>query len=483
MSRILAVALSSCLLFSVAQEATAQVRGGLVSQSAALRNGLTRAWFGHVEMDRTRDRVAHVQLFGNTLYVQTEGSVVQAMDAETGEVRWARQIGKRGHFSRPLAATDDYVAVVNGGNLFMVDAVTGRPRWNERLKGAALTGAGISRDRVYVGLVNGLIYSYFLRDHAGSRPWTHDANGRVSGGLLTSSAGVSWGTNRGYTYLNEVRDRDARFTYKVDGGVSAAMTYRKPYYMVGTDKGYAYAIDENSEEALEIFTHSLPVSRPVVAVKNSAYVFALNSGMFKTLIETGEEQWWFPQGRDFIAASEKKIYVADRLGRTHVLDAKSGGVIATLSTEQLDIKMANYATDRIYVGTRDGLIQCLHEIDQKEPLLHSPELADDTDDKKKQPGDKKPEDEDPFDKPPKDEDPFKVDEDPFKVKDKDKGDKDDDPFGGGGDPFGGDGGKDDGGDPFGGGGDDPFKGGGDDPFKAGGDDPFKAGGGGGDPFQ
>ena len=480
MLRSISLALCICTLVSTDRPAAAQTtKSGLIPEQVALRNGLVRKWWLQVEMDRTRDKITHVQLIGDTLFVQTELSVVQAINAETGDVRWVRQIGKRGHFSHPLAATDDYVAVVNGANLFMVDAQTGKARWNIKLEGAALSGPGLSRERVYVPLVKGLVYSYQLRDHLGARPWTHDANGRIFGNLLTCEKGVSWGTGRGFAYLNEPRKPDDWFINKLSGGVTANLTYRKPYYLVGTSNGYAYAVEENSEEHVEIFTHSAPISRPVVAMNGFAYVFPLNSGMFKTSIETGEEQWWAPQAREFIAASDKKVYVADRLGRTHVLDNKTGGTIAVFNSQRMSVKMANFSTDRLYVGTKEGLIQCLHEIGQKEPLRY--DLRTEKKDSKK-PGDKDKE-EDPFAKKDKDkdDDPFKVDEDedPFKVDDK-KDDKDEDPFGAGGDDKGGD--KDD--DPFGAGGDDkdPFGAGGDDPFKADEDDPFKAGGG-DDPFK
>lgn len=238
MLRIISLALCCCTLLSTDRPAMAQAtRTGLIPEQLALRHGLVRKWWLQVEMDRTRDKISNVQLIGDTLYVQTELSVVQAIDAETGDVRWVRQIGKRGHFSYPLAATDDYVAVVNGSNLFMVDAQSGKARWNIKLEGAALSGPGLSRDRVFVPLVKGLIYSYQLRDHLGSRPSTHDANGRIFGKLLTSEKGVSWGTERGYVYLNEPRSPDDWFMDKLSGGVTANITYRKPYYLVGTSNG------------------------------------------------------------------------------------------------------------------------------------------------------------------------------------------------------------------------------------------------------
>ena len=53
----------------------------------------------------------------------------------------------------------------------------------------------------------------------------------------------------------------------------------------------------------------------------------------------------------------------------------SGAIIATLPTEELDLLFLNKQTDRIYIGTKRGLVQCLREPRNEFPLLHQDEAA------------------------------------------------------------------------------------------------------------
>ena len=137
----------------------------------------------------------------------------------------------------------------------------------------------------------------------------------------------------------------------------------------------------------------------------------------------------------FISASKTKLYSVDRIGRLHILDITTGGTLGTIPTERLNVRLTNTLTDRIYLGTEDGLIQCLHEIALKEPIRHD-EPKKTKEKKKKKAGEEgEEEDEDPFgedgeEKPEQGEDGG----DPFAEEGKgDKGGKDEE--GGAGDPF------------------------------------------------
>jgi hypothetical protein len=53
-----------------------------------------------------------------------------------------------------------------------------------------------------------------------------------------------------------------------------------------------------------------------------------------------------------------------------VLDANTGSRLDVLPTEALPVKLINNQTDRIYLATETGLIQCLHETELTQPLQH-----------------------------------------------------------------------------------------------------------------
>jgi hypothetical protein len=197
----------------------------------------------------------------------------------------------------------------------------------------------------------------------------------------------------------------------------------------------------------------------------------------------------------FVSASQDKIYCISDAGELLVVDQETGGRIGAIPARGFDLEFINWRTDRLYLGTKFGVIQCLHDVEQEWPLVHvaGESLTDEPPpDVVQGPGEVAaggaPPDEDPF-AGAGEADPFAgggaAEEDPFAG----GGGMEEDPFGGGGgaeeDPFGGGGGAEE--DPFGGGGggaeEDPFGGGGgagdggadEDPFGGGGaaeEDPF-----------
>jgi hypothetical protein len=193
------------------------------------------------------------------------------------------------------------------------------------------------------------------------------------------------------------------------------------------------------------------------------YVVTDDGTMYQISASEGKEQWQVDGIREFLSASEHRLYCRNRARRVAILEAKTGSKIGAIPTEDLDLAFANTATDRIFIGTAQGVVQCLRETQQRWPLIHLGGLEEESEEqaaKKAQPA--APASGTPEGGPPADLDPFGA---------------------GGSDPFGG--GATGGDDPFGGGssgtgGDDPFGGGG-----AGGDDPFGGSGAGAaseDPF-
>ena len=60
----------------------------------------------------------------------------------------------------------------------------------------------------------------------------------------------------------------------------------------------------------------------------------------------------------------------DRANRLIVLNKDNGSRIATFATEELDLTFTNLHSDRIFIGTRRGRLQCVHELANYWPQLH-----------------------------------------------------------------------------------------------------------------
>jgi hypothetical protein len=64
------------------------------------------------------------------------------------------------------------------------------------------------------------------------------------------------------------------------------------------------------------------------------------------------------------------VYAADARGQLLILDAAKGTRLATLPLAESTVPLVNQQTDRIYLASESGLIQCLHEIALTEPLRY-----------------------------------------------------------------------------------------------------------------
>ncbi|MCH8922132.1 MAG: PQQ-binding-like beta-propeller repeat protein [Planctomycetes bacterium] len=360
-------------------------RGAVISQSVAARYGLTRSWFTQVRLDSSRDRIVSVTLDGDTMFVQTTGAVVHAIDTETGRTRWVRMIGRPRHPSMEVGANDKYVAVVNGTMLYLHDRRTGRAisiegaLWQRKIGGVAGAGPALTDDYVYVPMVNGRMEGYQIENHK-KPPWAFHSAGRAltqplvthrldKDGIIVADS-IAWPTDRGHLYVGRPNRPSLRYRFEAFDEIVAAPAYMHPYLISAGADGYVNAIHERTGEVLWDFSAGDGIYRSPVVIGDSVYAIPKSGGMFCISSKTGLKKWWTPRVRRFLSGSDKRLYVIDHVGRIAVIDAGSGGRIDTLSTTGLDLFIANAQSDRIFVGNKSGLIQCLHEIGRDEPMSH-----------------------------------------------------------------------------------------------------------------
>jgi len=530
-----------CLLFLLAMASAdvgfAEGRSGLVPQTPLRRYGLKRAWYTHAELDRARERVAHVTVhvsrsdfvvvkevqydggkisyseqdldqFGDmigvdgaiklakrrqtylkergeenveivdheipavTMYVQSDHGTLHAIDGESGRTLWTRIIGNPDHPTLKPGASDSYVALVNGSNLFVLNARDGSEAWSVRLGGAPGSGPAVSNFRVFAPLLNGKVEVYSL-ENPKKLPWVYQSAGNVMIQPIVATNTVGWVSNRGIFYSALHNRPVVRYRLHALDTIRAHPTFSESpeqWYVPSTD-GYVYAVHERSGDVVWRFSAGGPVEQPPTVIGDVLYAVTDYAGMYQLGVVDGQERWWTELVRKVVAATDERVYCIDKAGQLLILDAKTGGRIGVIPLSNVDLVMTNWQTDRIYLGTQYGIIQCIHEEANKFPMIHHAGVSESAEDRPEiKQGDAagKPDDDNPFGGPGT-EDPFGGDADPFGGDD--GGGAAPDPFGGddgGGaapDPFGGDDGGGAAPDPFGGddGGGaapDPFGGGG-----------------------
>ena len=139
----------------------------------------------------------------------------------------------------------------------------------------------------------------------------------------------------------------------------------------GSSDGYVYAMLERAGDLLWKFAASDPVIDSPVVIKDRVYAATEMGGMFCINAKTGKLIWWAPEVLHFVAAGKQRVYAADKLGRLRILDAGNGAVLDSLPASIMPIRISNGQTDRIYLATEGGIIQCLREVEQTNPLVYN----------------------------------------------------------------------------------------------------------------
>jgi outer membrane protein assembly factor BamB len=368
-----------CLAFSCgiafSSYAAAQVVNGVVSQQEAARHGLARAWYGQADLNGALGEIVAFSLFDGVLFVQTSRAQLQAIDAETGATRWSVTVGDERYPCLSPGASADFVATINGSTLYVIDRKTGREAWHKELPKLPGSGPALTDTHVFTPMVDGTIYGYELKKPDGI-PFVYKSFGRILVQPVVTADSIGWTTERGYMYLMKHHPFDGHlavnYRLETDNQIESRPGYWTPYlYSVSLD-GYVFAVHEETGRIQWKFATAEPIIEPPVAVNGKVYVCKGDGGMFCLDGETGIEDWYAPSVTQFISVSPTRVYAADRLNRMLILDAKTGARIDSVPIGGVTIRLRNVQSDRIFLATGRGVVQCLHEAALSEPLKYTP---------------------------------------------------------------------------------------------------------------
>ncbi len=424
--------------------------GEVVGQEGARR--LAEQFIRQLEARGLEAEIEEQQVPEITLYVTTDRAMVHAINAETGRTVWATVVGNPDFPTERVGVGEDYVAVLNGSSLYLLQRDTGRLIWTRRTYCVPAAGPAITPYQVVVPTYSGRVELYDLEETE-TLPDMHQSNGRAVIQPVVTPLSVAWPTDRGLLYVASVSRARIRFRLEArDAIVSQPAFFHPNRLFVGSVDGYLYCLHETSGDQHWRFSAGEAVVTTPVPTGDSLFFLTDQMNLYHLGQQTGELRWIAPYVSKFLAASKDRLYCLGMTDRLEILDRETGSRIATTQSNRLSLFYANPLTDRIIVGMDTGMLQAYREVDQRWPLVHVGEVTEEP--AKKRPAIKQealPEREperpqpgrpDPFDTP--------VPADPFGAPDDPAADPfgpiddADDPFGGGAAPFGG---QDD---PFGG---------------------------------
>lgn len=429
------------LLFAVLAQLAPTASAQLVRQTEAERVGLTRAWFTQGAIDSSRHTVAGVAIHGDVLYVLSSASNLQAIDTNTGQSLWSLRVGDSrlpahgpsvGLYNSNKKADEAAkekvgVAIVNGSSLYIVDHETGREFSERVIKGAPAGAPVLSANHCFVTLFNGQLHGYPI-DETAVTIWRRSTSGTVYNSPSIAGSRVFWSTDRGELFGARLIDLVADFKLSGVGQLVAPAASLGDHGYFASEEGFLYAI--NAERGHLDWRASVGASleMPPLAIGGVVYQSTHEPALHAFDASTGAELWVAPGVVECVARSNERLYALNDTGALMVLDAATGELIDRLTPTGDQTAVANNQTDRIFLVTPSGLIQCLHETGLQKPLSHTGAPVEEAAEEQPSP---EPAAEDPFAEPAEDGD-FGAEEEPFEPAEPEDSPAEDDPFD---DPF------------------------------------------------
>ena len=372
LSRVLAGIVAGIVCLAAAKDCSAQLGAELISNPLARQLGLERAWAAYVRVDPSRGRVESVRVHRGICVVQTSQGVIQCLDAENGRAYWTSEVGKPSYPTLAPAVGDKFIGVTNGATLYLLDRATGALLWQQRLGGSPSAGPAIDGEHIVVPLDSGILESYKLErealiDHV---PQRYMGTGAAQRPPVIEGNRLLWTTPAGYVYSRELSKDVVQFRFRMNDDAVAAPLFMSPFVYAASRRGTVYCLDQESGLDVWSFSAGNSISHRLVAINGALYVVTETGDMVRLDPRTGHQVWHQVGVGRFLAQSSSRVYVVDMSGQLAVLDAASGARLGAMPIPGLELQIVNADSDRIYLGTTTGLIQCLREVQQTKPLEH-----------------------------------------------------------------------------------------------------------------
>ena len=348
------------------------------------RFGLERAWWGRAVIDSSRDTVKYIRIDEDNLYVQTRSGLVTAFHAETGRRLWSALLGATTQESLPVATNETELLIATGLQLIAVNKFTGEVGWELELQAHPSTSPAVVNDRIYIGMVDGSIYAYDLRQirvlfSENRLPqwsnlaflWRYKASEAVTSTPIANNRSVTFSSLNGSVYSVAAEERGLYFQFETDGQIRTQLGHGAGALFVTSEDARLFCLNAENGVRRWAFTSGVPIRNQPRVIGGDVYVSPMHDGMYSLSTVSGIRSWHQPHANAFLAATDDHVYVSDFVGNVLILDRQGdGAVLGVLPYRDLSMRFQNDRTDRIYLGTESGLIVCLREVGRDFPKFH-----------------------------------------------------------------------------------------------------------------
>lgn len=300
------------------------------------------------------------------LYTISDDGTLECRDAESGEPVWMSRVGQRGLKFWALGVNDEYVTVINGANLIQVDVTNGEVIEEIAMMGTPLFGAVHAGRFAMIPTIRSGVEGYPLYDPT-LDPFMEVVDGVALAlpAKAPTTTRVAWGTDRGFVYVMEMSGTPSvLFRLNTDGIVSGRIAAASgDRFFFGSESGQVYGIRATRTG---VVLWSKPFGEPFynepLIVGDQLLIRSTYGSLYSLSVNDGLGTWEksAPNVDELIGAFDGKVFIRTLSGSLSVLDLKTGARIATYNEIQPGRLLVNSLTNRLYLVSEGGAVQCLH---------------------------------------------------------------------------------------------------------------------------
>lgn len=326
-------------------------------------------------------KISEYTLPESTIYTLGTNAVVSAVDADTGETKWTSSIGDPRLPSVGVAASNKFVAAINGLSVYCLEASTGKIIWSGKCRFAPSTSPAITDKVIYVPLLNGRLEAFALKDK-GYHSQVLVSGGKSTARPLVTDYSVSWPNSKGRLTVAGLYTQSKGVAYQLlaDDAITSETAYDDGVFYVTSLDGFVYAMNEPKGVIDWQVSTGFGIAHPAIVLNDHVYVINTNNEMFKLIPESGKDAPGWEQPLEnigsYVGAGKDNMYVLDSVGNLCVIDQDSGAILSKVGIGGIQSVLPNMISDRMYIVSDRGMIQCLREINSRIPFFHSNELVE-----------------------------------------------------------------------------------------------------------
>lgn len=277
-------------------------------------------WEAQAVINKGRDKVAHIALDEEVVFVQSSAGVVTALNSESGRRFWSAQVGRNDEVSMKATTDSQMVAVVVGPVIHAFDKFSGQKLFAFRLDNAASGAPLITRREIAVGNRVDVIRHIFvptsdqsvvaydveqlqyLGTHGTLKPgviraldWRFATAQNIQFAPIAGQERLAFATDVGNIYVMDmtgIAKGNTRFEFLMNSATTAPLTLvtreDNEYLLAACENNRLFCIALKTDGSM-VWTipMSHPVTHPISVVGDDVFVVSTNRELLKFNLRTG----------------------------------------------------------------------------------------------------------------------------------------------------------------------------------------------------